>query len=224
MGKSALLRQHSHGKNAAQIIKAAIKVIEYVKSQDLEVRFSTEDSFRSNLVEILSVYKTVDKTRVNTCDIETHFHDDTGCATANVYTALEAGAIHINVTVLSIGERNSITPLGGFIASMIVQNRKYVTIKFCAFTYKSGYHTKGVLSHPSNYEIINPEDFVMTQYVHFESKLTGWHAVKTRVSQLGLDMPDDQTEKIKTLADICLLSIEDVDSNIPSLHAGESQD
>ncbi|KAF4934491.1 ABC transporter gloK [Colletotrichum fructicola] len=248
MGTSALLRQHSHGKDVAQIIKAAIEVIEYVKSQGLEVRFSTEDSFRSNLVDILSVYKTVDKIGVNrvgvadtigcanprqvydliqtlrgvvSCDIETHFHDDTGCAIANAYTALEAGTTHIDVTVLGIGERNGITPLGGFMARMIVQNREYVTSKyqlhmlkeledmvaeavqintpfnnpitgFCAFTHKSGHHAKGVMSHPSNYEIINPEDFGMTRYVHFESRLTGWHAVKTRVSQLGLDMPDVQ--------------------------------
>ncbi|KAI8309794.1 ABC transporter atnG [Colletotrichum sp. SAR11_240] len=284
MGTSALLRQHSHGKDVAQIIKAAIEVIEYVKSQGLEVRFSTEDSFRSNLVDILSVYKTVDKIGVNrvgvadtigcanprqvydliqtlrgvvSCDIETHFHDDTGCATANAYTALEAGATHIDVTVLGIGERNGITPLGGFMARMIVQNREYVTSKyklhmikeledmvaeavqintpfnnpitgFCAFTHKSGYHAKGVLSHPSNYEIINPEDFGMARYVHFESRLTGWHAVKTRVSQLDLDMPDDQvrivTEKIKTLADIRPLAIEDVDSIIRSFHAGQSRD
>ncbi|EQB45813.1 ABC transporter [Colletotrichum gloeosporioides Cg-14] len=257
MGTSALLRQHSHGKDVAQIIKAAIKVIEYVKSQGLEVRFSTEDFFRSNLVDILSVYKTVDKIGVNrvgvadtigcanprqvydliqtlrrvvSCDIETHFHDDTGCATANAYTALEAGATHIDVTVLGIGERNGITPLGGFMARLIVQNREYVTSKyklhmikeledmvaeavkintpfnnpitgFCAFTHKSGYHAKGVLSHPSNYEIINPEDFGMTRYVHFESRLTGWHAVRTRVSQLGLEMPDDQVRIVQVQAE-----------------------
>ncbi|KDN69746.1 putative lysine-5 [Colletotrichum sublineola] len=284
MGTSALLRQHSHGKDVAQIIKAAIQVIEYVKSQGLEVRFSTEDSFRSNLVDILSVYKTVDNIGVNrvgvadtigcadprqvydlihtlrgvvSCDIETHFHDDTGCATANAYTALEAGATHIDVTVLGIGERNGITPLGGFMARMIVQNREYVTSKyklhlikeledmvaeavqintpfnnpitgFCAFTHKSGHYARGILSHPSNYEIINPEDFGITRYVHFESRLTGWRAVKTRVSQLGLDMPDDQvrvvTEKIQALAGIRPLAIEDVDSIIRSCHAGQSQD
>lgn len=76
MGTSALLRQHSHGKDVAQIIKAAIEVIEYVKSQGLEVRFSTEDSFRSNLVDILSVYKTVDKIGVNRVGVS----DTIGCA------------------------------------------------------------------------------------------------------------------------------------------------
>ncbi|KAK1598651.1 homocitrate synthase mitochondrial precursor [Colletotrichum navitas] len=268
MGTSALLRQHSHGKDVAQIIKAAIEVIEYVKCRGLEVGFFTEDSFRSNLVDILSVYKAVDTIGVNrvgvadtigcanprqvydlihtlrdvvSCDIETHFHDDTGCATANAYTALEAGATHIDVTVLGIGERNGITPLGGFMARMVVENREYVTGKynlhlireledmvaeavqintpfnnpitgFCAFTHKSGIHAMGT--------------FGITRYVHFESRLTGWYAVKTRVSQLGLDMPDDQvkvvTEKIKMLAGIRPLAIEDVDSIIRSCHPGQS--
>ncbi|KAF9877442.1 homocitrate synthase, variant 1 [Colletotrichum karsti] len=278
MGTSALLRQHSHGKDVATIIKSAIEVIEYVKSKGLEVRFSTEDSFRSNLVDILSVYRTVDKIGVNrvgvadtigcanprqvydlirtlrgvvSCDIETHFHDDTGCATANAYTALEAGATHIDVTVLGIGERNGITPLGGFMARMIVDNRDYVTSRydlrlikeledmvaeavqintpfnnpvtgFCAFTHKAGDHAKGILRHPSAYEIIRPEDFGMANYVHFASRLTGWNAVKTRVGQLGLDMEDEQvkvvTAKIKALADVRPLAINDVDSITRGFH------
>jgi homocitrate synthase len=43
------------------------------------------------------------------CDIEIHLHDDTGCAIANAYCALEAGATHIDTSVLGIGERNGIT-------------------------------------------------------------------------------------------------------------------
>ncbi|KAK1994914.1 HMGL-like-domain-containing protein [Colletotrichum falcatum] len=285
MGTSALLRQHSHGKDVAQIIRAAIEVIEYVKSRGLEVRFSTEDSFRSNLVDILSVYRAVDKVGVDrvgvadtigcanprqvydlihtlrgvvSCDIEAHFHDDTGCATANAYTALEAGATHIDVTVLGIGERNGITPLGGFMARTIVQDREYVAGKynlrlireledmvaeavqintpfnspitgFCAFTHKAGFHARGILGHPSSYEIIDPADFGIARYVHFGSRLTGRRrAVETRASQLGLDMPDEQvgvvSEKIKMLAGIRPLAIEDVDSIIRSCHAGQPQD
>lgn len=34
------------------------------------------------------------------CDIETHFHNDTGCAIANAFCALEAGATHIDTSVL----------------------------------------------------------------------------------------------------------------------------
>jgi homocitrate synthase len=67
---------------------------------------------------------------VVSCDIETHFHNDTGCAIANAYCALEAGATHIDTSVLGIGERNGITPLGGLMARMIVADREYVTSKY----------------------------------------------------------------------------------------------
>ncbi len=49
------------------------------------------------------------------CDIEFHGHNDTGCAIANSFTALEAGCTHIDTSVLGIGERNGITPLGGYV-------------------------------------------------------------------------------------------------------------
>jgi homocitrate synthase len=105
IGTSSFLREHSHGKDMAYIQKSAIEVINFVKSKGLEVRFSSEDSFRSDLVEILSLYKAVDAVGVNrvgvadtvgcatprqvydlvrtlrgvvSCDIECHFHNDTG--------------------------------------------------------------------------------------------------------------------------------------------------
>lgn len=87
-------------------IQTAIEVIEFVKSKNIEIRFSSEDSFRSDLVDLLSIYQAVDKIGVNrvgiadtvgcanprqvydlvrtlrgvvSCDIETHFHNDSGC-------------------------------------------------------------------------------------------------------------------------------------------------
>jgi homocitrate synthase len=149
--------EHSHGKDMTYITNTAIEVINYVKSHNIEIRFSSEDSFRSNLVDLLSIYSTVDKIGVNrvgiadtvgcasprqvydlirtlrgvvSCDIETHFHNDTGCAIANAYCALEAGATHIDTSVLGIGERNGITPLGGLMARMIVADRDYVMGKY----------------------------------------------------------------------------------------------
>ncbi|KAM0283404.1 hypothetical protein ACHAQH_002527 [Verticillium albo-atrum] len=278
IGTSSYLREHSHGKDMTYIINTAIEVIEFVKSKGLEVRFSSEDSFRSNLVDLLSVYSAVDKvgvTRVGIadtvgcasprqvydlvrtlrgvvkCDIETHFHDDTGCAVANAYCALEAGATHVDTSVLGIGERNGITTLGGLMARMVVADREYVTSKyklhklkdlenlvadavqinipfnnpitgFCAFTHKAGIHAKAILNNPSTYEVLNPSDFGLSRYVHFASRLTGWNAIKSRVEQLGLTMTDAQvkecTKKVKAMADVRPLAIDDADSVIRTFH------
>lgn len=65
IGTSSQLMEHSHGKDMTYIKNTAIEVIEYVKSQGKEIRFSSEDSFRSDLVDLLTIYKAVDKVGVN---------------------------------------------------------------------------------------------------------------------------------------------------------------
>lgn len=67
---------------------------------------------------------------VVSCDIECHFHNDTGCAIANAYCALEAGATHIDTSILGIGERNGITPIGGLLARMYAADKEYIKGKY----------------------------------------------------------------------------------------------
>ncbi|KAF7293797.1 Pyruvate carboxyltransferase domain-containing protein [Mycena chlorophos] len=157
IGTSSFLRTFSHGiKDTSAIAARASAVIEYLQTQrctrtgkPLEIRFSSEDAFRSELNDILSLYRavnavgngiqrvgvadtvgcatprrvydvvrTVRETVGEECGIEIHLHNDTGMAIANAYTAIEAGATHIDTTVLGIGERNGITSLGGLIACL----------------------------------------------------------------------------------------------------------
>jgi len=214
--------------------------------------FSSEDSFRSDLVDLLTIYRTVDQIGVNrvgiadtvglanprqvyelvntlrgvvSCDIEFHGHDDTGCAIANAYCALEAGATHVDTSVLGIGERNGITKLGGLIARMyaydadMIRERydlpmlreienyvaelvsvdipfnNYIT-GYTAFTHKAGIHAKAILNNPSTYEILDPADFGLTRYIHVAHRLTGWNAIKQRAEQLQLDLSDGVIKQI----------------------------
>ncbi len=142
IGTSSKLRQFSHGRSIDEIIDLAAEVLPWIGPRpDIELRFSTEDSFRSEEAELLRVYLAVDKLgvvnrlgiadtvgiatptqvgrlvgtlrRLTRCDIEFHGHNDSGCAIANAFMALEAGATHIDTTVLGIGERNGITPSVG---------------------------------------------------------------------------------------------------------------
>ncbi len=251
-GTSSFLRQFSHGKDIPYIIESAIQVIEFIKSQGLEVRFSSEDSFRSDLVDLLTIYRAVDKIGVNrvciadtvgvanprqvydlvktlrgivSCDIEFHGHNDTGCAVANAFCALEAGATHVDTSVLGIGERNGITPLGGLVARMYAYNPDAVRAKynlpllreidnyvaslvdvdvpfnnyitgFTAFTHKAGIHAKAILNNPSTYEILNPADFGLTRYIHVAHRLTGWNAIKERAEQLQLNLSDSDVKAV----------------------------
>jgi homocitrate synthase len=142
---SAQLRQASHGRSLDQIVEEAAAVIGYLKGHAVEIRFSAEDTFRTDLADLIRIYSSVDALGVHrigladtvgiatprqvydtvakvraavSCDIEFHGHNDAGCAVANAFCALEGGATHINVTVLGIGERNGIASLGGMIARL----------------------------------------------------------------------------------------------------------
>ena len=251
IGTSSQLRRFSHGKSIEAIIELAQEVITYLKGQGVEVRFSTEDSLRSEWADLQRVYTAVDALGVNRvgiadtvgigtphqiydlvanlrgcieADIEFHGHNDSGCAIANAYAALEAGATHIDTSVLGIGERNGITPLGGFIARLyatdpaLVQKyelpllqqidrliaewvgvdipfNNYIT-GFSAFTHKAGIHAKAVLNDPSTYEALKPEDFGLTRYIHIAHRLTGWNAMRYRAEQLGLNLTTSQLKMI----------------------------
>lgn len=271
IGTSSMLRQFSHGKSIDEIIEIASGVLTWIRAQapDIELRFSTEDSFRSEERDLMNVYLAVDKLgvvnrlgiadtvgiatprrvyelisslrRLTKADIEFHGHNDTGCAVANSYSALEAGATHIDTSVLGIGERNGITPLGGFIARMYAYNkpavkRKYrlkklrhvdqlvaemvgVSIPFnnyvtgvTAFTHKAGIHSKAILNKPETYEILDPKDFGMTRYISIAHRLTGWNAIKDRAEQLGLPLSDEQIKRV-TAEVKALADIKPIDLN-----------
>lgn len=250
IGTSPQLRQHSHGKSIDAIIAMAEDVLPSLCSTDIEVRFSAEDSLRSEPCDLQRVYAAVrnlgvdrigvaDTVGIGTprqiydlvsslthlgVDIEFHGHNDTGCAVANAFAALEAGATHIDTCVLGIGERNGITPLGGLIARLYASNPAWVAkyrldvlpqldalvaecchteIPFnnyitgsAAFTHKAGIHTKAVLQQPETYEVLNPAVFGLNRRVMVGHKLTGWNAVRLRANQLQLQLPDETLKAV----------------------------
>ncbi len=255
IGTSSYLREFSHGKSISQIIDTATDVLTYIKKQNsaIELRFSTEDSFRSSKTDLIKVYQTINDLNVvdrfgiadtvgiatpdsvydlvetvrsiTDADIEFHGHNDTGCAIANSYSALTAGATHIDTTVLGIGERNGITSLEGLIARLyaidpesirnkyklhclhelnqLVADKVEIEIPFnhyitglTAFTHKAGIHAKAILNNPETYEILNPNDFGLTRYISIAHKLTGWNALQDRASQLGIHIDSDSLKEV----------------------------
>lgn len=147
-GTSEELRTYSHGRRIEQIVAEAVPLIRRIRDAGRYVRFSAEDAFRSDLVDLLTVFDAVVEAgvqRIGLPDtvgvatprqverlvrlcaerypevgIEFHGHNDTGCAIANTVAALEAGADCLDVTVLGIGERNGIASLSGLIAQLYI--------------------------------------------------------------------------------------------------------
>jgi len=250
-GTSSYLKQFSHGKEIDEIIAIALKVVEYIKEQSpgTEVRFSCEDAFRSTEDDVFKVFLALEiqgkidrfgladtvgialphdieeivgeLRKITKRDIEFHGHNDTGCAEINSYTALKAGATHIDTTILGLGERNGITSLCGLIAILYKEHREMLGKKYClkslkalaelfselsgveipmnhyiigeaSFCHKGGIHTNAILNNPSSYESINPEDFGLVRKIMVSHEMVGWHAVQHRAEEIGLDIENEQ--------------------------------
>jgi len=250
-GTSSKMRAFSHGKTVEEIIETGTEVVSYIQAQGLEVRFSSEDSFRSEPRDLLRVYQAIDRLhpqrvgladtvgiatpnqvyelvsmvrKAVDCDIEFHAHNDTGCAIANAFAALEAGATHIDTTVLGIGERNGIVPLSGIIARLLslrpelveqyqlgvlreldemVAEMVGIAVPFnaaltsaTAFHHKAGMHTNAVLNDPSAYEIFDPARFGRERTVMAGHRLTGRHAIASRATALGLTLTEHEVRTV----------------------------
>ncbi len=249
---SRILRESSHGKSIQQIIDAMGPPIELALKAGLDVRFSAEDAFRTGEADLLAVYKAAEALGVHRvhladtvgiatprqvfaavrevrravrCEVGFHGHNDTGCAVANAHEAIAAGATHVDVSVLGIGERIGIVPLGGLIARMysldppgisqrfrlgqlrelerLVARLVGVEIPFnnyltgdTAYSHKAGMHLKAMTVNPGSYEIIPPEAFGLQRRLIVGSKLTGKAAIGYRAREIGMTFGEGELKAI----------------------------
>jgi homocitrate synthase len=249
---SRILRESSHGRSIQQIIDLMGPPIELALRNGLDVRFSAEDAFRSDVSDLLQVYKAAERLgahRVHVtdtvgiatprqvyalvrevraavhCEVGFHGHNDTGCAIANAYEAVSAGASHVDVSVLGIGERVGITPLGGFIARMFSLEPQAVSERYrlgqlrelerlvarsvgvevpfnnfvtgeTAYAHKAGMHLKAMMTNPGAYEIIPPEAFGLSRKLILGSRLTGRHAIAYRAREMGITFGESELRAI----------------------------
>jgi homocitrate synthase len=230
-----------------EIIEVGTAVVGEIREAGREARFSTEDSFRSDPDDLVRIYRAIDRAGVDRvgladtvgvatpsqvhdlvslvrrnvgCDIEFHAHDDTGCAVANALAALEAGATHVDTTILGIGERNGIVPLSAMMARLITLQPELVehyrlemlpeldamladilgvAVPFnaavtapTAFHHKAGMHTKAVLLDPGAYEVLDPAQFGRERSILAGHRLAGRHAIGDRATALGVRLDDDR--------------------------------
>lgn len=129
-------------KTVDDILPEVIRITEYAVSRGLRVGFSTEDSTRADLMDLLRIYRAaieagaervgitdtvgcttpnglaqlVQKVRrgLNNFPVSVHLHNDFGLANANAVAGVLAGARFVTTTVNGIGERAGNVPLQPF--------------------------------------------------------------------------------------------------------------
>ncbi len=138
-----------------EVLKSAIKSVEYAKSHGVVVEFSPEDASRSDLEFLLKVLKAVcdvGADRINVPDtvgvmtpegihrliseirklvkipISIHCHNDFGLAVANSLAAVEAGATQIHATINGLGERAGNASLEEVVVALELLHKKKTNI------------------------------------------------------------------------------------------------
>src|SRR4029078_7335556 len=165
-----------------------------------------------------------------------HCHNDLGLAVANSLSAVMNGARQVECTVNGLGERAGNASLEEIVmavrtrkdvfpcttridATQIVAASKMVSgitgfpvqpnkaiVGANAFAHESGIHQDGVLKHRETYEIMRAEDVGWGANKLVLGKLSGRNAFRTRLAELGIDLPDEDAmnmafARFKELAD-----------------------
>jgi 2-isopropylmalate synthase len=167
--------------------------------------------------------------------VSVHCHNDLGLAVANSVAAIQNGARQVECTINGIGERAGNTSLEEVvmalrtrndllhfqtrlnpkhlfttsrlvskITGMVVQPNKAI-VGANAFAHQSGIHQDGVLKEKLTYEIMTPESVGITKSSIVLGKLSGRHAFRERLKDLGYRLSDSDLERaftrFKQLAD-----------------------
>ena len=167
--------------------------------------------------------------------LSVHCHNDLGLAVANSLAAVRAGARQVECTINGLGERagnaaieeivmalrtrqdimpyttgintRNITKASRLVATItgfVVQPNKAI-VGANAFAHESGIHQDGVLKHAGTYEIMTPESVGLKKSTLVLGKLSGRHAFKEKLKDLGYTLGDnavqDAFKRFKDLAD-----------------------
>jgi len=167
--------------------------------------------------------------------ISVHCHNDLGMAVGNSLAAVFEGAGQVECTINGIGERAGNTALEEIvmglrtrkdfyqadtkirteeilktsrlvskITGMVVQPNKAI-VGANAFAHTSGIHQDGLLKDKTTYEIMRPETIGLVESKMVMGKLSGRHAFRQRLVELGYTLSDEEVnhafERFKKLAD-----------------------
>jgi 2-isopropylmalate synthase len=167
--------------------------------------------------------------------LSVHCHNDLGLAVANSLAAIQNGARQVECTINGIGERAGNTSLEEIvmaihtrkdlfplhtrlnqrqifftsrlvskITGMVVQPNKAI-VGANAFAHESGIHQDGILKEKLTYEIMTPESVGIPKTSLVLGKLSGRHAFRERLKDLGYRLSSSDLElafnRFKQLAD-----------------------
>ncbi len=213
-----------------QILEAVIDAGATTVNIPDTVGYSVPEEFGGLIAGIFQNVKNIDKAVVSV-----HCHNDLGLAVANSLEAIRRGARQVECTINGIGERAGNASLEEIVmavrtrkdlynlATDIDTRKIYRTSRLVsdltgflvqpnkaivgdnAFSHESGIHQDGVIKMPITYEIIDPRTVGVPSSNLVLGKLSGRHAFKQRLSEMGYSLSDEDLNRaftaFKELAD-----------------------
>jgi 2-isopropylmalate synthase len=213
-----------------QILEAVIAAGATTVNIPDTVGYAIPEEFGGLIAGIFKNVKNIDKAVVSV-----HCHNDLGLAVANSLEAVRRGARQVECTINGIGERAGNASLEEIVMTIktrhdlfqqttgIDTQQIYRTSRLVsdltgfpvqpnkaivganAFSHESGIHQDGVIKMPITYEIIDPKSVGVPSSSLVLGKLSGRHAFKQRLSELGYSLDDEDLNKafvsFKELAD-----------------------
>jgi homocitrate synthase NifV len=155
-------------------------------------------------------------------ELEFHGHNDLGLATANTLAAVRAGATHVSVCVLGLGERAGNAALEEVVAGLRHVGGRETNVNFhhlpglaalvaeaagraipsakpivggAVFTHESGIHVSGLIRDPQTYEAIDPTAFGRSRRIVL-GKHSGMSSVSYALRSIGIDADPTRTRHI----------------------------
>ena len=213
-----------------QLLEAVIEAGATTVNIPDTVGYTTPEEFAQLLQGIFATVPNLDRARVSV-----HCHNDLGLAVANSLAAVRVGARQVEVCVNGIGERagnaaleevvmglrtrrdfyradtdvdtrqiDKTSRLVSQFTGMWVQPNKAI-VGANAFKHHSGIHQDGVLKERTTYEIMDPQSIGIRGSTLVLGKLSGRHALRTRLEELGYTLHDEELDRafraFKDLAD-----------------------
>jgi len=213
-----------------QILEAVIAAGATTVNIPDTVGYAVPDEFGRLIEGILKNVPNIGKAVVSV-----HCHNDLGLAVANSLEAIRRGARQVECTINGIGERAGNASLEEIVmtiktrkdffdlttdidtrqiykASRLVSDLTGFTVQpnkaivgANAFRHESGIHQDGVIKMPITYEIIDPRTVGIPSSSLVLGKLSGRHAFKERLAELGYSLSDADLSRaftaFKELAD-----------------------
>jgi 2-isopropylmalate synthase len=173
--------------------------------------------------------------RIDDVVLSVHCHNDLGLAVANSLAAVANGAQQVECAVNGLGERAGNASLEEIVMALYTRQsyfHKVTGIKYDeiyrtsrlvssltgmevqpnkavvgknAFRHASGIHQDGVLKERTTYEIMNPQLIGLPQSNIILGKLSGRHAFRERLAEMGYILDGEQLnqafERFKSLTD-----------------------